>query len=153
MTWHAVYTRPRAEKKVTQGLQLLGIETYCPMATRVRQWSDRRKKISVPAIPSYVFVRVGEQERHYVFEVPGVVRYLFWDGRIAIVREFEIEAMKKALSGNVESVEVSHFNPGDTVRIPSGPFRNVEAILEKRDDKYLFLFLEETGLQIVVKLA
>src|SRR5690554_7279042 len=78
MKWYALYTRPRNEKKVVQGLTSLGIEVYCPMVTEVRQWSDRKKKVALPLIPSYVFVRIAETKRSMVFEVPGVVRYLYW---------------------------------------------------------------------------
>ena len=151
--WNAICTKPRTEKRVILGLEKLGIQAYCPMETRIHQWSDRKKKILIPIIPSYVFVRIDEKERHHVFQVSGVVRYLFWQGKPAIVKNFEIEAMKTALSGKVESVTVSHYKPGDRVRIPNGPFKDIEAILEKRDNKYLFLALEQTGLQIIIKLA
>jgi hypothetical protein len=44
MPWFALYTKPRFEKKVTERLQQLGIEVYCPMITQLKQWSDRKKK-------------------------------------------------------------------------------------------------------------
>jgi len=48
------------------------------MVTQIKQWSDRKKKTETPLIPSYVFVNIEEKNRNDVFEVPGVVRYLFW---------------------------------------------------------------------------
>lgn len=43
-TWYALYVRSRAEKKVSQELEHIGIEVFLPLITRVRQWSDRKKK-------------------------------------------------------------------------------------------------------------
>ena len=48
MNWYALYTKPRWESKVEKALEKMGIETYCPMTTEVRQWSDRKKKLPPP---------------------------------------------------------------------------------------------------------
>lgn len=152
-TWRALYTKPRSEKKVVERLRQMGIQTYCPMIIQIRQWSDRKKKVLVPAISSYVFVKLEDQMRNQVFHVPGVIRYLYWLGKLAVIRDYEIEAMKEGLSRRVESVTVAHYKPGDHVQIPSGLFKDKNASVQKMDSKYLFLILEETGLQIILKLA
>ena len=95
MNWYAIYTKPRNEKKVVANIQSLGIEAYCPTISVVKQWSDRKKTIIQPLLSSYVFVKLDEKDRSLVFQVPGVVRYLFWLGKPAIVREQEIQAMKE----------------------------------------------------------
>ena len=56
--WHVIYTAPRAEKKVNERLESQGVETYLPLQKTLRQWSDRKKKVSIPLFNSYVFVRV-----------------------------------------------------------------------------------------------
>jgi len=67
------------------------------MVTQIKQWSDRKKKTETPLIASYVFVNIEEKNRNDVFDIPGVVRYLFWLGKPAIVREVEILALKEDL--------------------------------------------------------
>ncbi len=52
--WHALYVRSRSEKKVLSQLEEMGIEAYLPLVTKVKQWSDRRKKIQEPLFKSYV---------------------------------------------------------------------------------------------------
>ena len=52
----AVYTRPRAEKKVNGRLEEKGYTTYLPLKKTKRQWSDRVKIVELPLISSYVFV-------------------------------------------------------------------------------------------------
>ena len=56
MEWYAIYTKPRNEKKVAENLAAIGIESYCPIVTTLKQWSDRKKMVETPLIPSYVFV-------------------------------------------------------------------------------------------------
>ncbi|MEY3503974.1 MAG: hypothetical protein RL349_565, partial [Bacteroidota bacterium] len=44
---------------------------------------------------SYVFVQLDEVDRYKVFDVPGVVRYVHWLKKPAIVRENEIQSLKE----------------------------------------------------------
>ena len=92
--WFVVYTKPRTEIKVSQRLSFLGIENYMPTRLEVRQWSDRKKKILVPLLPSMVLVSIHEKELNKVFEVAGVVRYLFEQGKRAVVSDAEFIAMQ-----------------------------------------------------------
>ena len=62
-------------------MALLGIEVYAPTRTEVRQWSDRKKQITVPVLPSMFLVRIAEQDSAAVFDILGVVRYLFEKGK------------------------------------------------------------------------
>ena len=57
ITWQVLKTRPRAEKKAAQQLTLLGAQVYCPIITRVSQWSDRKKLIDHPALPSMILIK------------------------------------------------------------------------------------------------
>jgi hypothetical protein len=77
-SWHVIYTKPRAEKKVEERLNNFGIEAFCPVKQQIKQWSDRKKKILVPVLPSMVLVNIDEKNRNRVFDIPGVVRYMFW---------------------------------------------------------------------------
>jgi len=75
--WRVLYTNPRAEMKVAQRLEKIGVEAYCPARMEMRQRSDRKKKIWLLLLPSMVLVNIEEQEKNKVFEVQGVVRYLY----------------------------------------------------------------------------
>ena len=52
--WYAIYTMPRAEKKVYERLVDIGVTSYLPLVTTIRIWSDRKKKVTSPLISSYV---------------------------------------------------------------------------------------------------
>ena len=123
MNWYALYTKPRNEKKVEEQLHKMGLEVFCPKVSVVKQWSDRKKRVSQPLIPSYVFIKIKEQERDLVFSVSGVVRYLFFLGKPAIIKESEINAMKETLNHNFKEVQISDLEKGQKFTIEEGTFK------------------------------
>ena len=154
MHWYALYTKPRWEKKVAKELEKIGIETYCPTVTEVKQWSDRKKKVTSPLFKSYVFVRLAAKHRARVFEVPGVVQYLFWLKKPAIIRDSEIEILEKWLQDEqVKDIEVGHLSPGDKLTIINGSFKNQEATISEVGRKRLRLILKDLGLVVNVKVS
>ena len=150
MPWYALYTESRQEKKVAARLAQLDIEVYCPLVIQVRQWSDRKKKVEVPLLPSYVFVKLEPNNRELVFQVSGVVRYLYWLGQPAIVKDAEIELMQKWLQDKVTSFEIVGIQPGTLYEIPSGPFIGQKGIVEKVNKSQITLVLEQLGVKIIL---
>lgn len=151
MPWYVLYTKPRQEKKVADGLNAVGIEAYCPMVTVVKQWSDRKKKVQEPLINSYVFVNIENFNRDKVFIVPGIVRYLFWLGKPAVVRAIEIEAMQKSLQGIVASFDVSAIKKDTVYKIPEGPFQGFEGIVKNINATTIQLLLVDLGFLVTLK--
>ncbi len=150
MPWFALYTRPKNEKKVTEQLVKLGIEVYCPLVTQVKQWSDRKKKVETPLISSYVFVNVEEKERDKVFEAFGVVRYLFWLGKPAVIRDEEIYLLKDSLKEVISTFEISEIKPGDMMNISRGPFQGKEGVVKAVEKNKIQLILKELGFVITL---
>ena len=150
MPWFALYTRPKNEKKVTEQLFNLGIEAYCPMVTQMKQWSDRKKKVEMPLISSYVFVNLDEKDRSTVFEAHGIVRYLYWLGKPASVQDHEIALLKDNLKGILSSVEVQGLQPGDSLTISKGPFQGKEGVVSQVEKNKIRLILKELGVLITI---
>ena len=115
--WFVIYTKPRTETKVSQRLSVLGIENYTPTRMEIRQWSDRKKKIAVALLPSMVLVNLNEKEVNKVFEVAGVVRYLFENQKRAEVSNEEVLAMKYYLNNSYHSNK-EELAVGETVKVP-----------------------------------
>lgn len=141
--WYVLYTRARNEKKVAQRLHP-HYEVYCPLVTTVRQWSDRKKKVSEPLFKSYVFVRVSETGRQEVLKTPGVVCYVYWLGKPARVREEEIDAIKR-FTEETESADVLSIEYNDTVQIDWGLFKGQEGKFLARQGDHLILLVESLG--------
>lgn len=153
MNWYVLYTKPKWEKKVAEQLSKNGIECYCPTVIQIRQWSDRKKKVEVPLFNSYVFVQLTETDRNLVFNSPGVVRYLFWLGKPAIVRTEEIDIIKKWLGSTVNSeISVAKYKVGDSVEVESGPFLAQKAIVQEINSTNYILVLESLGCILKMKI-
>lgn len=152
MNWYVVYTKPKWEKKVASQLILKGINCYCPLKTHIRQWSDRKKKVEIPVFNSYVFVQIEDINRNKIFEVTGAVRYLFWLGKPAVVRDEEINVLKKWLS-SPEDIEISiaPLKVGDVVELDSGPFISQKAQVKEVNKTHFVLVLESLGCVLKIK--
>ncbi|MDC1216928.1 UpxY family transcription antiterminator [Flavobacteriaceae bacterium] len=151
MKWFVLYTKPNYELKVAQGINTLGINAYCPTYMQIKHYSDRKKKVQKPLLPSYVLVQLSEQDRPKVFAIPGVVRYLFWLGKPAVVREEEITLLKKNLAGVFDEAMISKMSVGKEYTIPSGPLKGqTGSILDVLKNK---LRLELPSLGLFVTLA
>jgi transcription antitermination factor NusG len=125
--WHAVYTKSRWEKKVAEQLSKLNIENYCPLNKVVRQWSDRKKTIEEPLFTSYVFVKISNKEIAEIRQVLGVVNFVYWLGRPAIIPAKEISVIKEFLNSYVNvRLEPFLLNVRDAVKILNGPFADIE---------------------------
>ena len=117
--WFVIYTEPRQELKVLERLIDLGIETYTPTKIEVRNWSDRKKKVTVCLLPSMVLVCLEEKEVSKVFEVPGVRRYLFVHGERARVTNDEVLAMKHYIDNTYQLLDKKEHLVGSKIKIPS----------------------------------
>ena len=115
--WFVLCTKPRNELKITERLSNLGVKVYTPTKIEVRQWSDRKKKITVPLLPSMVLVQVLEKEVDRVFEIPGVVRFLFEHGKRASVSNEEVLAMRSYVEATAAEDEKG-IAIGDIVKVP-----------------------------------
>lgn len=126
--WYAIYTRSRWEKKVNQLLTERGFECYCPLNKVTRRWSDRVKIVEEPLFKSYVFVKITDKERTAVRMVNGIINFVYWQGKPALIREKEIATIRKFLDehDNVSVAEMSSFSPRQRVKIISGPLMDQE---------------------------
>ena len=146
MNWYVVYTKPKWEKKVAERLNEIGVHTYCPLITKVSQWSDRKKTLTVPLFNSYIFVQVSEKERNNIFQVTGAIRYLFWLGKPAVVKDSEIDAIKEWLAiPDFYEVSVETLKQGDKIILESGPFASQSAIIQEVKQNHYILILESLG--------
>ena len=127
MNWKVLYVASRSEKKVNKKLFELGLESYVPLRTERRKWSDRIKTVSFPIINGYVFVKVDDKVRDIVFKAHGVINYVRYNGGDAIVRDVEIAALKsiEAKGYFVEGSFSQSLQPGDKVLIKYGPFKGL----------------------------
>jgi transcription antitermination factor NusG len=151
MNWLVLYTKPKNEVKVAERLAAAGITVYCPLVTTLKQWSDRKKKVTLPLFSSYVFVQLAEVQRPAVFEIPGVVRYLFWLGKPAVVREEEIETLKEMLSDTYKEVRFAALKPGAAIIVEEGVFKGQSATFKEQKGNKTILILNGLGTKLILE--
>jgi transcription antitermination factor NusG len=148
--WFAIYTRPRWEKKVTALLVQKGIESYCPLNKVRRRWSDRIKIIEEPLFKSYVFVKVDEDERTNVRMTDGVVNFVYWNGKPALIKEKEIQVIRKFLNEHENvSVVKMNFEPDERVRVTAGPMMDHEGKVLEIKNKMVKVCIDSLGYMLI----
>ena len=116
--WYALYTRPRFEKKVDSILKQQDVHSFLPQRVVVRYWSNhRKKKISEPLFPSYVFVHVNSAELYIASQAYGVARLVRFGVQPACIPKEQIEAIYRILQHGYEPEPCQVFNFGDEDRV------------------------------------
>lgn len=123
--WFALYTKPRHEFKAEEQLSEAGIDYYLPSIIREKQWSDRKKKIREPLIRGYIFICASEKDRLNALQKDAVVSCIAFDGRAAVIPDWQIQNLKKMLSINGDFEIMNKIAAGTKVKIISGPFEGV----------------------------
>ena len=152
--WFALYTKPRWEKKVSRVLDLKGIECWCPLKLTQKQWSDRKKIIEEPLFTSYVFVRIDETERTKVLMTDGILNFVYHVGKPAVIRDEEIDIIKKYLSEKEASVSVqslSSLDENTRIKVNHGVFMDTTGTVLKGGKKKVFVKLESLDQVMIVE--
>ncbi len=152
--WFAIYTKPRWEKKVNARLTEKGIESWCPVQKKQSTWSDRKKIIEDPLFKSYVFVHISDSEKIDVLNTNGVVQFLHYLRRPAVIRDEEIELIRSyLLEKNVTlTVErLNHFEENNKVVIRKGVFMDIEGTVIKGGTKKIYVRLESLDQLLIVE--
>jgi len=147
--WFALYTKPRWEKKVNSLLNDKGVECYCPLNRVKRKWTDRIKTIEEPLFKSYVFVKVDDTERTKVRLTNGVINFVYWNGKPAIVKEKEIQTIKRFLDEHDVQVRPMELKPNQTVLITSGAFMDQQAVVLDANKKEVKVAILSLGQELI----
>ncbi|MBO9682440.1 MAG: UpxY family transcription antiterminator [Flavisolibacter sp.] len=150
LKWYAVYTKPRWEKKVHTLLLQKGIESYCPLNKVRRKWSDRIKTVEEPLFKSYVFVKINDEDRTAVRMTNGVVNFVYWNGKPAIIKDKEIQTIKRFLD-EYETVEVvkMEITEGDRVQVMAGPMMDKEGKVLEVKNKTAKVCIDSLGYMLI----
>ena len=152
--WYAVYTKPRWEKKVLESLTRKEIDAYCPMNKLRKKWSDRMKTVYEPLFKSYVFVHVSEEKKTNVRLTDGVINFVYWLGKPAVIKQSEIDTIKKFLKEHEDSlIGVISLKPGQRVKIQSGLLMDQEGEVIKVLHNLVVVKIDSLGQILTAKLS
>lgn len=152
--WYALYTKPRWEKKVSKVLELKGIECWCPLRKIEKQWSDRKKIVEEPLFTSYVFVCIEEAEKSRVLMTDGILNFVYYVGKPAVIRHEEIEIIKKYLAETEATISVqslSSLDENTRIKVNHGIFMDTIGTIVKGGKKKVFVKLESLDQVMIVE--
>ncbi|WP_405410919.1 UpxY family transcription antiterminator [Maribacter sp. Asnod1-A12] len=153
LKWFVLVIKRNHEKQVAKILENHGFEIYCPLKKEIRQWSDRKKTVEVPIFQNYIFVRIKESNRDTVFLTSHIKKYLYWLGKPAIVRDVEIEVIRRWMTDDsVCNVTASHLQKGKLIKIEKGAFKDKEATIQEVRKNELKLVLNGLGIVLLAKI-
>lgn len=134
--WWALYTRHQHEKTVAEMLTTKGFEVFLPLYDSMRRWKDRKKMLSLPLFPCYVFVRGSLERKLQVVTTPGVHMILYRGEQLAVIPQPEIEAIRAAVEGDFRVEPHPFLKCGDRVRVIRGSLAGVEGILTRKKNLF-----------------
>jgi transcriptional antiterminator RfaH len=151
--WFALYTKPRSEFKAAGQLDASAINYYLPTVTSIKQWSDRKKKVTEPIIRGYIFIKADERERLLALEQYSIVRCICERGKPAVIPEWQIDNLKKMLEYKGDFFVLKGLVPGKRVKIKEGPFAGVVGTYrENENDKTISVSIELLNRSVIAHL-
>ena len=137
MPWYAVHTKSRHEYKAHTGLTQKNLKSFLPEMEVWSKRKDRKKKLSVPLFPGYLFVEAAldNEIKLAILKTPGVVQILGKKENTEPlpVPEEKILAIQRIMDKKVEMFSMQYPKEGEPARILDGPFAGIEGTVIKSD--------------------
>jgi len=144
MPWYAIHTKSRHEYKAHTCLTQKHLTSFLPEMEVWSKRKDRKKKLSIPLFPGYLFVEAAldNETKLTILKTPGVVRILGKkeNAEPLPVPEAKIVAIQRILDKKVEMFSMQYPKAGEPARIMDGPFAGIEGMVINSDlEKELFV--------------
>lgn len=140
--WYALHVRARHEFQVRERLITKGTEAFLPTIERLRKWKDRKKMISFPLFPGYLFVHISKtaQDISNVLKIKGVVRLLGSEtGTPESIPDEQVISLKRLVESRESLDPYPYLKEGERVRIKNGPLAGVEGILTEKLGQHMLV--------------
>jgi transcription antitermination factor NusG len=129
--WVAFYTLARREKDLSRKLEAAGIPFYAPLVKRrLHSAGGRIRSSFVPLFPGYVFSPVDDEQRRAALATNTVSRWLSIPDERMLVSD--LRAIKRLIDTEKPLTPEARLEPGQPVRVRSGPLRGLEGVVVKR---------------------
>lgn len=153
--WYAVKVKFRCEKFVLNSLLKKNIECFLPLMTETKIYKSKKKVVQKPLINSYVFVRITEREVVKVLQGEYVFDFLKNNGARSIVREEEIDILKRVVGIHNDALRVNHdqyYTMGSEVEVISGSLTGLKGkVVEQKGKQYFVVEIDSLGVSISMK--
>jgi len=152
LEWYALRTRHQHEKVAAASLSNKKFEIFLPLYETVRQWKGRKKRLSLPLFPGYLFLRGSLHRWREVVTSPGIHGFVQFGSQAATIPDIEIESLRRVLGTSLQAEPYAFLNCGDWVRVKSGPLNGIEGILVRKKNLFrLVLSVDLIGKSVCVE--
>ena len=110
-------------------------------------------KIKTPLLPSMLLVKVPNNLRNIVFDVPNVRRYLFWEGQPAVVREEEVSVLRKVADQEFSSMRLQKFTPGTKIDLKPFGISDSTGTVKYTSGNQCFVVIDSLGYLLKFQLS
>ncbi|HHS95668.1 MAG TPA: UpxY family transcription antiterminator [Phaeodactylibacter sp.] len=147
--WFAIYTAYKREKLVLKMLQAKGIHAYLPLQKVVRRYVRKVKKLEIPLINCYLFVKITKAEYIRVLETEQVLKFIRFSNNLLSIPEEEIQLMKRIIGEALDyCIEPATFVEGEEVEVIGGALTGLEGkLISIKGNHSLLIELTNIGYQ------
>ena len=152
--WYAIYTAPKAEKKISTRLLQQGIDHYLPTQKLLKQWSDRKKWVEEPLFRSYLFVYIDEALYYQVLNTNGVVKFVTFGGQAATIPAYQIETIRRLLmDSNDLEITQEELELGTPIEVIAGPLMGtLGELISIRGEKRIAVKIHTLDTSVLINL-
>ena len=134
VSWFALRTRAKQEFIARDQLRALDVPEFLPFYSRVSNWADRRKTITRPLFPGYLFAQFDPRDPSVIWRAGAVVDVVGLRFGGAIDGQ-TIDNLMRATAdpSRIEPAEYPavDYARGEFVTITRGPFAGLRGTIER----------------------
>lgn len=130
-SWYVLWVKPKREPQVASQLENRGMEVFFPM---IRPRRVPFTGLLEPLFSCYLFCKLDVQTEEILIarSAIGVRRLLGSAAGPTPVPEEVVQAIQLRLEHENNPTVIQQFEPGQRVLIGAGPFKDLEAIFDRR---------------------
>lgn len=148
--WYAACTSARHEKRIAERFERDNLEFFLPLYDTVHQWRNGRKKLRLPLLPGYIFVRIPLRERLRVLQVPGVAYLVGYGTCPTPIPDGEMQVLRTAVTSERCMEPHPFLRVGEKVRVVAGPLTGAEGILLRKKENFRVVLSVELVVRSVI---
>ena len=149
-----MYCRPGLETRALTNLKRQQYDVWLPLYRKSRRHARKLEKVLRPLFPRYLFINFDLMVQSWrpIISTSGVHTIVSnSDGPIAISDDVISSLFARADSEGIFEIDLNTPQPGDRVRIESGPMSDLEGIFQvKHDSDRVMLLLKLMGREVRV---
>ena len=131
--WYAIRTRPREEDRAEINLRTWQVQTFAPKLRELRTSGYGGQYVCKPLFSSYIFAHFNAgKQLHDINYTRGVQNVVSFAGRPVAIDDNVIVLLRAKVDDDGFIRRDEELQPGDTVRINSGPFKSLVGIFKRR---------------------